>query len=166
MAYVALAREATDDADRARWLDLAVRAAEWTMTFRYAYDVTFPTRSLLARHGYRSRGMDQASVANQHLHVYGLICVPELAWLGLETDDPWLVARTRDHLVAARQLLVREDGELNGRRGMLPERIYQTDCFGPKGGIGMLSHAWCLGLLLGACEAARGIPALADPADS
>ena len=162
LAYVALARAATDDADRARWLDLAVRAAEWTMTFRYAYDVTFPTASLLARHGYRSRGMDQASVANQHLHVYGLICVPELAWLGQETDDPWLVARARDHLVAARQLLVREDGELNGRKGMLPERIYQTDCFGPKGGIGMLSHAWCLGLLLGACEAARGIPVLAE----
>jgi hypothetical protein len=104
-------------------------------------------------------------VANQHLHVYGLICVPELAWLGMASEDPWLVARARDHLVAARQLLVREDGELNGRRGMLPERIYQTDCFGPKGGIGMLSHAWCLGLLLGACEAARDIPAFADPPD-
>jgi hypothetical protein len=163
LAYVALARTAADADDRARWLDLAVRAAEWTLTFRYAYDVEFPSGSLLARHGYRSRGMDQASVANQHLHVYGLICVPELAWLGLETDDPWLVGRARDHLLAARQLLVREDGELNGRRGMLPERIYQTDCFGPKGGIGMLSHAWCLGLLLGACEAARGIPVLAHP---
>jgi hypothetical protein len=164
LAYVALARAATNRADRARWLDLAVRSAEWTLTFRYAYDVRFPPRSLLARHGYRSRGMDQASVANQHLHVYGLICVPELAWLGRDTDDPWLVARARDHLVAARQLLVREDGVLNGRRGMLPERIYQTDCFGPKGGVGMLSHAWCLGLLLGACEAARGIGDLAEPA--
>ena len=165
LAYVALARAAPHADGRARWLDLATRAAEWTLTFRYAYDVTFPAGSLLARHGYRSRGMDQASVANQHLHVYGLICVPELAWLGQATGDAWLVTRARDHLVAARQLLVREDGELNGRRGMLPERMYQTDCFGPKGGIGMLSHAWCLGLLLGACEAARSIDGLAEPGE-
>jgi hypothetical protein len=164
MAYVALARAAAENGERRRWLGLAAHAADWTLTFRYAYDVAFPPRSIVARHGYRSRGMDQASVANQHLHVYGLICTEELAWLGRALDDAWLVGRARDHFVAARQLLVRDDGELNGRRGMLAERVYQTDCFGPKGGMGMLSHAWCLGLLLWACEAARADPELADDA--
>jgi hypothetical protein len=37
---------------------------------------------------------------------------------------------------------------------MAAERFYQTTCFGPKGAIGALSHAWCLGLLLDAAEAA------------
>jgi hypothetical protein len=164
MAYVALARAAADENERGRWLRLAARAADWTLSFRYSYDVAFPTRSIVARHGYRSRGIDQASVANQHLHVYGLICTEELTWLGRALGDPWLVRRARDHFVAARQLLVRDDGELNGRRGMLAERVYQTDCFGPKGGMGMLSHAWCLGLLLWACEAGRADPGLADDA--
>jgi len=164
MAYVALAEAAVDDAERDRWLAIATRAADWSLSFRYAYDVAFSPDSLLGRYGYRSRGMDQASVANQHLHAYGLVCVPELVRLGRATGDPWLIDRAREHLLATRQLLVREDGEANGRRGMLPERFYQTDCFGPKGGIGMLSHAWCLGLLLGAAELARTMPEVADDA--
>jgi hypothetical protein len=132
------------------------------LTFRYTYDVVFPDGSLLERYGYRSRGMDQASVANQHLHAYGLVCVPELVRLSRLLEDPWYADRAREHLVASRQLLVRVDGEANGRRGMAPERFYQCDCFGPKGGIGMLSHAWCLGLLVWANEAALAMPELAD----
>ena len=162
MAYVALSETAADDDERTRWLVLATRAADWALSFRYTYDVSFPEHSLLRQYGYRSRGMDQASVANQHLHAYGLICVPELVRLGRATGDAWVIERAREHLVATRQLLAREDGEANARRGMLPERFYQTDCFGPKGGIGMLSHAWCLGLLLGAGEEARAIPELAE----
>jgi hypothetical protein len=45
---------------------------------------------------------------------------------------------------------------------MAPERYFQTAAFGPKGSIGALSHAWCLGLLLYACDAARRIPELRD----
>jgi hypothetical protein len=47
-------------------------------------------------------------------------------------------------------------------RGMAPERLYQTACFEPKGGIGALSHAWVLGLLLNACEEALDLSELAD----
>jgi hypothetical protein len=43
---------------------------------------------------------------------------------------------------------------------MTPERYYQTACFGPKGEIGPLSHAWCLGLLLWAADAAADLPEL------
>ena len=154
MAYAALAAAATDDATRARWLGLALLAAEWSLTFRYTYDVTFDPATTLGAAGFRTRGLDQASVANQHLHVYGLICLPELRALARATDDPSLAARAREHLEAARQTLVTVDGQWNGLRGMAAERFYQTSCFGPKGAIGALSHAWCLGLLLDAAEAA------------
>jgi hypothetical protein len=48
---------------------------------------------------------------------------------------------------------------------MAPERYYQTNCFGPKGEIGPLSHAWCLGLLLWACDAAADLPELTEADD-
>ena len=44
--------------------------------------------------------------------------------------------------------------------GSAPERYFQTDGFVPKGMVGPLSHAWCIGLLLYACEAALELPEL------
>jgi hypothetical protein len=35
---------------------------------------------------------------------------------------------------------------------MAAERYLQTDCFGAKGTLQPLSHAWSIGVLLHACE--------------
>jgi hypothetical protein len=153
-AYVALAGTETDGVARRRWLDLARRAADWTLTFRYAYDVTFPRGSVLDRIGFRTRGADLASPANQHLHSYGLIVTGELLELSRMTGDDEYARQAAATLACFRQGIVREDGELGGRRGMAPERFYQTRYDGAKGSVGTLSHAWCLGLLLHAAELA------------
>jgi hypothetical protein len=163
-AYVVLAEADEDPTDRAGWLGLARRAADWMLTFRYSYDVTFAPESALGRAGFRTRGLDQASVANQHLHVYGLICTSELVRLSRHLSDGHYALRAREHFAAARQTLVRVDGEWNGLRGMAAERFYQTACFGPKGGYGAVSHAWCLGLLLFAAAEALHLPELAEDA--
>jgi hypothetical protein len=162
MAYVALADAETDPAARARWVALARRSADWMLTFRYSYNVAFEPGSMLGRHDYRSRGADQASPANQHLHAYGLIALPEMVRLAQLTGDAWYLERTRENLACFRQFIARHDGDFGARRGMAPERYYQTNCFGPKGEIGPLSHAWCLGLLLWACDAAADLPELAE----
>jgi len=164
MAYVALAESARSGTDRDRWLELATRAASWMLTFRYAWNVAFDPSTTLGRLDYRTRGMDQASPANQHVHVYGLIALAETIRLARLTGDTRLAERSREHFAAARQLIARSDGDFGARRGMMPERAYQTACFGPKGEIGRLSHAWCLGLLLWACEAAAGLPELREAA--
>jgi hypothetical protein len=165
MAYVALA-ESTPGADpaaaRDRWLALARRAADWMLTFRYSYNVAFAPDTTLGRHDYRSRGADQASPANQHLHAYGLVCLPEMVRLARLTGDPEYAARSRENLACFRQFIARHDGDFGARRGMAPERLYQTACFGPKGELGPMSHAWCLGLLLWACDAAADLPELGD----
>jgi hypothetical protein len=161
MAYVALARHDKGPA-RDRWLELARKAADWTLTFRYAYDVTFEPDTLLGSYGFRTLGADMASPANQHLHAYGLVCLPEMVALSRLTGDAEYLDRTRENLACFRQFIARRDGDFNARRGMAPERFYQTRYGGPKGGIGPLSHAWSLGLLLYGCEAALGIPELAD----
>ncbi|HWE10361.1 MAG TPA: hypothetical protein VG325_13490 [Solirubrobacteraceae bacterium] len=136
MAFVAL-----EDWETAR------RAADWTLTFRYSYDVAFAAETTLGRYRFRTRGADQASPANQHLHAFGLICLPEMLALG----EPYRSAALQ-HLECFRQFIARHDGDFGARRGMAAERYLQTDCFGAKGTLDPLSHAWSLGVLLYACE--------------
>ncbi len=150
MAYVAL-----EDWDAAR------RAADWMLTFRYTYDVAFSERTLLGRYCFRTRGADQASPANQHLHAFGLICLPELVRLARATGDDYYLSRARENLACFRQFIAREDGDFGAYRGMASERYYQTDCFKAKGMLLTLSHAWSVGVLLLACEDALALPELA-----
>jgi hypothetical protein len=164
-AYVALARVTSGD-DGQRWLDLARRAADWMLTFRFSYDVAFPADTTLGRLGFRTRGADLASPANQHLHAYGLICTRELAELSRRTGDRWYLDRGRETLACFRQVIATTDGDFGAMRGMTPERLYQTRYDGQKGEIGPLSHAWCLGLLLDAAEAALVDPDLVGEEDT
>jgi hypothetical protein len=140
--------------------ETARRAADWMLTFRYTYDVAFSPRTLLGVYGFRTRGGDQASPANQHLHCFGLICVPEMVRLARATGDDHYLETTRENLAFARQFVAREDGDFDAYRGMVSERFYQTDCFQAKGMLLTLSHAWSVGVLLNACEEALGDEAL------
>jgi len=146
MAFVAL-----EDWETAR------RAADWMLTFRYTYDVQFSPRTILGAFGFRTRGADQASPANQHLHAFGLVCLPELVRLARATGDAWYERTARESLDCFRQFIAREDGDFNAQRGMASERYYQTDCFQAKGMLLTLSHAWSVGLLLYACEEALAL---------
>ena len=152
MAYVALHR-ATGDA---HWADVARRAADWMLTFRYSYDVAFPPHTLLGAYGFRSRGADTASPSNQHLHAYGLVCTAELRELSRALGDPHYAALADETLACFRQFIAREDGDFNAYRGMVSERYYQTACFQPKGMLLTLSHAWSVGVVLLACEQVLG----------
>lgn len=148
LAYVALHR-ATGDA---HWLDVARRAADWMLTFRYSYDVSFERTTLLGVYDFRTRGADQASPSNQHLHAYGLVCTAELRELSARLGDPHYAERADEALACFRQFVARADGDFNAYRGMVSERFYQTQCFQPKGMLLTLSHAWSVGVLLLACE--------------
>jgi hypothetical protein len=148
MAYMALHR-ATGDAE---WLELARRAADFALTFRYTYDVDFAPSTLLGIFDFGTRGADQASASNQHLHAYGLICTRELLELADATGDDHYRERALETLACFRQFVARFDGDFNAYRGMVTERYYQTECFQPKGMLLTLSHAWSAGVLLLGCE--------------
>lgn len=148
MAYMALHR-ATGEPE---WLDLARRAADFALTFRYIYDVTFATGTLLQVYDFGTRGADQASASNQHLHAYGLVCTRELLELAEATGDEHYRERALETLACFRQFVARFDGDFNAYRGMVTERYYQTECFQPKGMLLTLSHAWSAGVLLLGCE--------------
>lgn len=145
-----------EDDHEQKWLDLAARAADWMMTFRWTYNLAFPEHTMLEQLDFRSRGADQASPSNQHLHNYGLFCFPEMMRLWRYTGDRYYLDRTRDNLACFLQCVARKDGDFNAYKGMVTERFYNTNCFQPKGMMLTLSHSWCVGLILYACqEAAR-----------
>jgi hypothetical protein len=148
IAFVALHRVTRDS----RWLDLARRSADWMLTFRYSYDVFFSEETFLGRYDFGSRGADNASPSNQHLHAYGLVCTAELFELSKELGDPFYRDRAEETLACFRQFIARADGDFNAYRGMVSERYYQTECFQPKGMLLTLSHAWSVGVALLACE--------------
>jgi hypothetical protein len=130
----------------------ARRAADWMLTFRYTYDVSFDRETTLGRLGFRTRGADTASPANQHLHAFALMCLPELLRLADATGDDYYRRSALENLACFRQCVARHDGDFGARKGMAAERYLQTDCFGPKGTLDPLSHAWSIGVLLLACE--------------
>lgn len=134
--------------------ETAKRVADWMLTFRYTYDVAFSELTLLGRYGFRTLGADQASPPNQHLHAFGLICLPEMVRLARAVGDDYYLERTRENLSCFRQFIAREDGDFDAYRGMASERYYQTDCFAAKGMLLTLSHAWSIGVLLYGCEEA------------
>lgn len=148
MAYMALHRATGDP----RWLDLARRAADFALSFRYTYDVDFAPTSMLGIYDFGTRGADQASPSNQHLHAYGLIMTREMLQLTDATGDGHYRERALESLACFRQFVARFDGDFNAYRGMVTERYYQTECFQPKGMLLTLSHAWSAGVLLLGCE--------------
>ena len=151
LAYVSLYEENGSK----RWLALAQSAADWMMTFRWTYNLQFPRQSLLGQYDFRSRGADHASPSNQHLHNYGLLCFPEMMRLWRYTEDDYYLHRTRDLLSCFLQFIAREDGDFNAYKGMVTERYYNTNYIQPKGMILTLSHAWCIGVILYACQEAE-----------
>ncbi|MGE5673248.1 MAG: hypothetical protein ACM3XM_05125, partial [Mycobacterium leprae] len=151
MAFTAL-YEATGES---KWLDLARQAAEWTLTFRLAYNTPFPPETPLALYDYRTVGGDIASPCNPHLHNYGLICSRELLALYQATGDLHYVERVRDHLQCFLQFIARRDGDFGARRGMISEQWYHTDGIAPKGTVLGLSHSWCAGLVILAAREAH-----------
>lgn len=158
LAYMALFRLTGSR----EWLDLAREGADWMLTFRYTYNTAFDPHTLLGSYGFATRGADQASPANQHLHGYGLMCTAEMVELSRACADPHYAQRAAETLACLRQFIARTDGDFNARKGMTSERYYQTECFQPKGMLLTLSHSWSLGVLLLAAEDALTLPELTD----
>lgn len=137
--------EATGDE---KWCDLAAHAADYALSFRMSYNSSFAETTLLGQYDFRTKGADIASPSNQHLHNYGLICVPAMLRLWRLTGDDYYFSRARDHLFCFRQFVARADGDFNARRGMVPEQWFHTDWTHPKGGVLPLAHSWCAGWIV------------------
>ncbi|MFW5860109.1 MAG: hypothetical protein ACOCYP_08785 [Planctomycetota bacterium] len=155
MAYAALHRRSGTERDR----ELLQRAADWTLTWRKAYNVRFASRSALAQADFRTVGGDFASAHNNHLHVYGCNCLADLHYLAGLSGNEYYSRRADDHFAFTAQLLCLDPGQWNGQRGMMTEQFYTSDWSvwggwdpGPahrqKGTWMGFSHVWCINMIL------------------
>lgn len=164
MAYAALHRVDGET----RWLDTLRRAADWTLTWRKAYNIRFHPRNILGAGEFRTSGGDLASCHNNHIHLYGLVCLEDLAYLSRVTGEAVYRERAEDHARFAFQLLCCVDGEWGGQRGMCDEQFYTTDwsmwrgwdpgeAHVQKGTIFGFSHSWCVNMILLGLSQIEGI---------
>jgi hypothetical protein len=155
MAYAALFR--IDE--NPRWFALWQQAADWTLTWRKAYNVRFHKRNMLGAGDFRSVGGDFASSNNNHLHVYGMNCLADMYRLARLSGEAHYAQRADEHFAFTAQLLSTVDGQWNGQRGMLSEQFYTNDWsiwgdWDPtakhvqKGSLMGFSHVWCINMVL------------------
>ena len=74
--------------------------------------------------------------------------------LARATGDEHYLAATRENLDCFRQFIAREDGDFGALRGMASRALLPDRLLRAKGMLVTLSHAWSVGVLLYACEAA------------
>jgi hypothetical protein len=128
------------------------------LTFRRTFNQALPAETMMARYGLRSRGGDFASVCNNHLHVFEVLCTRHLCRLSEWTGRAYYRRRARDHWCFVSQYLCREDGMYNGFRGAMSEQFYWTDWGAwmgwrppphhrQKGHLCPFSTLWCIAMI-------------------
>lgn len=131
MAYVNLY-----DWDRdIRWLQLACDAAEWLFSWQVGGRIPFHRDTVLGAYGIETQGGVVESVSSPYIAASVLFCYRELCRLADYTGDPYYQARLQDAVRFAVQLVAREEGQFNGRRGMVPAQLYHVDWVRPKGSV-------------------------------
>lgn len=131
-----------------KWLNLAKKAADYALTFRFTYNSIFHETTLLGKYDFRTIGGDISSPANPFICNGGLIMHSEILKLSYYGESEIYEKRSNDHLKFALQFIAREDGDFGARKGMKPEQIFHTDWWQPKGKLLTLSHAYSMALAL------------------
>lgn len=137
MSYLALYDADHDE----RWLDLACKAADLALSWRFVQNIEFSPHSLLGRYGFRTNGGDIGSVACPVTGCTGLMVYRELLKLASYTGEEYYRIRAEDSRAFATQLVLMEDGHYNGRSGMILGQVFHTDWWQPKGVALSLSNA-------------------------
>lgn len=114
----------------AGWLEAAREAADFTLTWIWQYDCSFPADSPARLRGFSTTGMTSVSVAHHHLDFYGIAIAYEFLRLHEHTGDRLYHRQALLMLRACRQLVASED-DLLGRSpteiGWQPEQINHTE---------------------------------------
>ena len=147
-----------------QFLEMAVRAADWMLTFRKTYNVRIPDRSIMGQYKMKSMGGDFASASNNHLHVFDVLCTRHLRKLTTWTGNDYYAARADEHWRFACQHLSRENGMFGGFRGAMAEQFYwsnwgsfgaswrKPEIYQQKGSASLFTAVWCLAVIALAAE--------------
>ncbi|MFW5717609.1 MAG: hypothetical protein ACOC0E_09200 [Spirochaetota bacterium] len=113
-----------------RYLEKAIDAACYLLSWVFSYDVPFAENTLLAKHAFRTIGMTSVSVAHHHLDFYGMYLAYDFLRLAEHTGDvswkEWAITM----MDACRQLIATVQNPLTrspAYAGWQPEHVHQTD---------------------------------------
>ena len=141
-----------------QYLKYAVRAAGFTLSWMFTYNVAFSPHSMLGKRGFRTQGMTAVSVAHHHLDFYGMLIAFDLLRLWEATGEAFWKRCALLMIGACGQLVAGKKDMLGKGRdfiGWQPEQVNQTNWdyklryLGTKGRF-HTCVAWTVVLTLGA----------------
>lgn len=111
-----------------RWLNAAVKTADYVLSWYYCWDVPMPKDSLLGSLSFRTSGWGNVSVENNHIDCY-LFDLPEnLQYLSEQTQDAFYQRKADFIYDAIVERLLEREGHSAGiqQLGMIPEVVQHT----------------------------------------
>ncbi len=125
MYYLALVSKGKE---RQHYVDLAKKAAYFTLSWYYTWDVPFAQGQMLGDIGLKSRGWGNVSVENNHIDVFIFEFAEILRWLAQETGEERFRAFGEVIRSSMREQLLPRPGNLMGiaKVGYYPEVVQHT----------------------------------------
>ncbi len=144
MYYLA---QVTDGEERIKYRNLAKKAAYFTLSWYYTWDVPFAKGQMLGDLGLKSRGWGNVSVENNHIDVFLFEFDEILVWLGKETDQPEFLEFAEVIRSSMREQLLPHENNMKGigKVGYYPEVVQHTAWDYGKNGKGFYNDIFAPG---------------------
>ncbi|ERM83074.1 hypothetical protein P872_06260 [Rhodonellum psychrophilum GCM71 = DSM 17998] len=144
MYYLA---QITKGKEREHYKNLAKKAAYFTLSWYYTWDVPFAQGQMLGDIGLKSRGWGNVSVENNHIDVFIFEFDEVLDWLAVETNEPEFAAFAGVIRSSMREQLLPHEGNLMGvaKVGYYPEVVQHTAWDYGKNGKGFYNDLFAPG---------------------
>lgn len=144
MYYMA---QITKGKEREHYVNLAKKAAYFTLSWYYTWDVPFAQGQMLGDIGLKSRGWGNVSVENNHIDVFIFEFDEVLDWLADETSEGDFAAFAQVIRTSMREQLLPHQGNLMGiaKPGYYPEVVQHTAWDYGKNGKGFYNDIFAPG---------------------
>jgi len=144
MYYLA---QVTKGKERQHYIELAKRAAYFTLSWYYTWDVPFAQGQMLGDIGLKSRGWGNVSVENNHIDVFIFEFANVLHWLAEETGEVRFSEFSDVIRSSMREQLLPHEGNLMGvaKVGFYPEVVQHTAWDYGKNGKGFYNDIFAPG---------------------
>lgn len=133
-------------AEQKHYADLSRKAAYFTLSWYYTWDVPFAQGQMLGDLGFKTRGWGNVSVENNHIDVFVFEFASVLNWLSKQYNEPRFAEFSNVIQTSMRQLLPCE-GHLCGiaKKGYYPEVVQHTNWDYGKNGKGFYNDIFAPG---------------------
>lgn len=143
MYYLA---QVTKGKQREHYIDQALQAAYFCLSWYYTWDVPFAQGQMLGDVGFKTRGWGNVSVENNHVDVFIFEFATVLDWLARERDKPRFSAFSQVIKKSMLQLMPVEGNQFNiAKVGYYPEVVQHTNWDYGKNGKGFYNDIFAPG---------------------